>query len=539
MNSNEILSLWKQSIKSKKLQKELSMLDENQIVERFSSYLEFGTAGLRGKIGIGSSFLNEYTVKLATNAVAEYVLSTKPKNPTIIVGYDTRKYSKQFAKFTSKILLNKGINVYLAKRVIPSPFVSYLVKKMSASAGIMITASHNPKEYNGYKVFDNRGCQIDTKTASDISKRMKKLNIFDTYQNQSTQNGTLRYIDNLLKNNFLKDLSSVQVLKKTSDVKIIYSPLNGTGAKFVPKILKMNGYKDIKIPISQGFASSNFKTCPYPNPEELQTYNESLKLTKNYNADIIILTDPDADRLGCMVKTENNYAFVNGNQIGLLMLQYLLENKQTKNGFVVSSIVSSPMVEKMAKKYFVDCYLTLTGFKNIAKKVDDVLKTNKKFIFAFEESNGYMPTTYTLDKDGISASLLLVEMVSFYKSKNKTLYDMLKLMENQTDYAFEARKYILLDGMVGKNKIEEATNKLRNEKPKTLNGEKITKVVDYLSGNVETEKSNIISIETEKNSKIIIRPSGTEPKLKFYSFASTQQKAEKQIDEMIQYLKLN
>lgn len=538
MEKNEIISLWKQKVKEKYLKKELDNLNETQISERFVSNLEFGTAGLRGKIGVGSNFMNIYTVSLSTNAICEYILQQKIKNPLVVIGYDTRRYSKLFAKTTSEIFIKKGINVYLSKEVIPSPFVSYLVRKLSANMGIMITASHNPKEYNGYKVFDNRGCQISTETANEIAKIMSKLDVFDNAITEEKK-GALRYIGNDLKEEFLKDLSKVQIHPKLSDIKIIYSPLNGTGIKFVPQILKKNNYQNIKMPLLQSFASSKFKTCPYPNPEEIDTYKESLKLAQKFNADIIILTDPDADRIGCMVLSNGKYEFINGNEIGLLMMQYVLVNKKFKNGFVVSTIVTSPMVEKLTKKHSVECYLTLTGFKNIANKVDEVLKTNKQFVFAFEESNGYMPTTFTRDKDGISASLLLAEMTSFYKSKNLTLFDVLQDLKSQPDYEFEERKYIVLDGTEGKNKINKAMEQLRKVQPKVLIGQNITAFVDFNLNQNPEEKSNIISLQIAQNSKIIVRPSGTEPKLKFYSFANSKDKAQKQIEELISYMKLS
>jgi len=527
---------------------ELLNLDEKEIKERFYKELEFGTGGLRGIIGAGTNRMNVYTVRKATQGLANYIKNKGIENASVAIAYDSRKFSDRFAKEAALVLNANGIKTYMYKELRPTPMLSFAVRYLKTTAGIVITASHNPKEYNGYKVYWSDGGQITEEHAEGILKEISKVDYDDILTmdfEKAVDLGLFNYIDDEVETayiNLVKGLTVNKdiVEKAKNDLKIIYTPLHGTGNKPVRRVLEEIGYKNVYIVKEQENPDPNFSTVKYPNPEEHEVFKRAIEMAKELEADLIIGTDPDCDRVGVVVKNkEGEYIVLTGNQTGALLTHYILENLKTtgrmpKNPVVIKTIVTTEMARRIAKSYEVEVIDVLTGFKYIGEKIKEFEeKQNKDFVFGFEESYGYLSGTFVRDKDGVIASMLICEMAAFYKLKGMTLYEGLISLYEKYGYFKEDLKSITLEGIEGSQRIKEIMDMLRNNPPKEIAEIKVREVKDYLKGINDLPKSNVIQLVLDDDSIITARPSGTEPKIKFYfaargkSYKDTEERLEK------------
>ena len=524
------VSIWKNKPFDKETIKKIIELEKNEdeLNERFHSDLEFGTGGIRGLMGIGSNRINKYTISKFTQGLADHLNKTfKKKQKTLIIAYDNRRNSKFFSNEVAKVLSANNFNVILFDDVRPTPLLSFSIRHFSADGGIMITASHNPPEYNGYKVYNSFGGQIVPPDDKKISESIKKLN-FNQIKWDNNKSKVKIIDDNFDKIYFKKIiLNSVLEKKNREKLKIVYSSLHGTGIKSIPPLLNEAGYKDINLVENQCFINENFLNTKSSNPEDKSAFEQTIILAEKINGEIIITTDPDADRLGVGVRDfKKNWVLLNGNQLMVLFLSFLLERKEFKkeNFFVSTTLVSSPLFEKIAKKNKIECKLCHTGFKWIA---DVIEKENKKtFLCGGEESFGFLYGNEVRDKDAASASLLFCDMFSFLKSKGETVISY--LIEIYKDYGFYYDKLytITKKGRKGSAEIKKQIELLRLNPPKTIADINISKIDDYKTGlsylktgkikKLDLPKTNLIIYYLEDNSRISVRPSGTEPKIKFY-----------------------
>ena len=524
------VSIWKNKPFDKETIKKIIELEKNEdeLNERFHSDLEFGTGGIRGLMGIGSNRINKYTISKFTQGLADHLNKTfKKKQKTLIIAYDNRRNSKFFSNEVAKVLSANNFNVILFDDVRPTPLLSFSIRHFNADGGIMITASHNPPEYNGYKVYNSFGGQIVPPDDKKISESIKKLN-FNQIKWDNNKSKVKIIDDNFDKIYFKKIiLNSVLEKKNREKLKIVYSSLHGTGIKSIPPLLNEAGYKDINLVENQCFINENFLNTNSSNPEDKSAFEQTILLADKINGEIIITTDPDADRLGVGVRDfKKNWVLLNGNQLMVLFLSFLLERKEFKkeNFFVSTTLVSSPLFEKIAKKNKIECKLCHTGFKWIA----DVIEKEKKktFLCGGEESFGFLYGNEVRDKDAASASLLFCDMFSFLKSKRETVISY--LIEIYKDYGFYYDKLytITKKGRKGAAEIKKQIEFLRLNPPKTIADINISKIDDYKTGlsylktgktkKLDLPKTNLIIYYLEDNSRISVRPSGTEPKIKFY-----------------------
>ena len=524
------VSIWKNKPFDKETIKKIIELEKNEdeLNERFHSDLKFGTGGIRGLMGIGSNRINKYTISKFTQGLADHLNKTfKKKQKTLIIAYDNRRNSKFFSNEVAKVLSANNFNVILFDDVRPTPLLSFSIRHFNADGGIMITASHNPPEYNGYKVYNSFGGQIVTPDDKKISESIKKLN-FNQIKWDNNKSKVKIIDDNFDKIYFKKIiLNSVLEKKNREKLKIVYSSLHGTGIKSIPPLLNEAGYKDINLVENQCFINENFLNTNSSNPEDKSAFEQTILLADKINGEIIITTDPDADRLGVGIRDfKKNWFLLNGNQLMVLFISFLLERKEFKNEnfFVSTTLVSSPLFEKIAKKNKIECKLCHTGFKWIA----DVIEKEKKktFLCGGEESFGFLYGNEVRDKDAASASLLFCDMFSFLKSKGESVISY--LIEIYKDYGFYYDKLytITKKGRKGSAEIKKRIELLRLNPPKTIAGINISKIDDYKTGlsylktgktkKLDLPKTNLIIYYLEDNSRISVRPSGTEPKIKFY-----------------------
>lgn len=536
----KIFNSWIENVKEIELLQELENIKNQpeEIEERFYKDLKFGTAGLRGMIGAGTNRMNIYTVRKVSQGLADY-LNEHYDVPVAVISYDSRKNSKKFAFEVAKVMAGNNIKSYITKEMQPTPFLSFSVRNLSAAAGIMITASHNPAEYNGYKCYGCDGAQMGECDAQKVYEKIRMINAFkdvkfmeyDVLKNSEL----LSFVPPKVYENYFKCIMNQRINKTAlKDLKAVYTPLNGAGKYFVKKVLNACGIEDLNIVSCQENADENFSTCPYPNPETFEVYTEAKKLAVLKEADIILATDPDSDRLGVCVKHKHEYKLLSGNEIGVLLCNYLLSQKSKlgilpENPLIVKTIVSTSMVDEIAANYNCRVIEVLTGFKNIASEILK-LETRKKehdFIMGFEESNGYLIGTYARDKDAVSAALLISEMALYYKHKNLTLVDVLNNLKEKYGFFSEKTLSFEFKGSAGARRIEAIMNFLRKSLFKSFEGENILKITDYLNSEVYDSRetaikiedvpiSNVLSFCFEGGNKIIVRPSGTEPKIKFY-----------------------
>lgn len=516
--------------------------DEAEIEDRFYQELAFGTAGLRGKIGAGTNRMNQYTVAKATQGFADTIneMGEEAKEKGVVICYDVRHRSDEFSKISSEVFAANGIKVHIFKDIQPTPVCSYAIRKLKAIGGVMVTASHNPREYNGYKAYGSDGSQILEDTAVKIQNYMKEYDDYSKIKrvdfDKAMGEGIISYIDDSLIEDYVKEVLACTINEDIDkDVKIVYTPLNGCGNKLVRRILDERGFKNIYIVEEQENPDPDFSTVGYPNPEDPKAFKLSEELGKKVDAELLLATDPDSDRCAVEVKDENgNYIFLTGNQIGSLLSNYILtalkeNNSLPKDGAIVKSIVSTDLVKPIAKSFGVNVYEVLTGFKNIYEVANEFEKVGKgEFIFGFEESIGYNYKTFVRDKDAVNAAMLISEMTAYYKKKGESLLDVLeKIYEDYGYYSNEVQS-IVLEGLDGAQKIKRIMESIRKNPIDQFIGLKVKKIVDYQFDDTGLSKSNVLKYFLEDNSWFVLRPSGTEPKIKLYLnlIGESEEKAE-------------
>ena len=496
--------------------------NQKLLLECFYKNLEFGTGGMRGIIGIGSNRVNKYTIGFATQGLSNYLNKVFQSNISVAIAYDSRKFSKEFAQYSAEIFSANKIKVYLFSELRPTPELSFAIRKLKCNCGIVITASHNPKEYNGYKVYWKDGGQIIKPHDKLILNEINKLNDINDI-NISKNKKNISLINEEIDKEYIKKIKSLSLYNNSnSNLKIIYTPIHGAGITQVPNALKEFGFTKIIITKSQEKPDSNFSTVNSPNPEEYEALKEGIKDLKKNKADILLATDPDGDRVGVAIYDNNEIKLLNGNQLASLIVYYTLlklkeKNKLPVNGFIAKTIVTTNLIDKIAANYKVNCYSTLTGFKNIAQLIKK--KKNEKFIAGGEESYGYLVGDFTRDKDAIISSAVICEIANWANSKNKNLNGILNDIYSKYGFYLEKLFTIKLEGIEGINLINNIMENYRNNPPKNIYNLKVNKIIDYMKNKNNpaiNSKSNVIQLITKNNSSITIRPSGTEPKIKFY-----------------------
>lgn len=523
---------------------------EEKIQDAFYKNLEFGTGGLRGILGAGTNRMNVYTVAKASQGLADYVNEKfSEEQRSIAVSYDSRIHSKDFAETAAQVFAANGIQVYIYDELMPTPCLSFAVRELGCAAGVMVTASHNPGEYNGYKVYGADGCQITTEAAKEIYEKIEKNDIFTQVSQISLEeakdNHKVNYIPAAVYEKFLQCVQEQSVLGEKEEidknVSIVYSPLNGTGLKPVLDSLKRAGYGQITVVKEQEKPDGRFPTCPYPNPEIREAMSLGMEYAKKVHADLLLATDPDCDRVGiAVVNPKGEYQLLSGNETGLLLLDYICSQKMIhaampEHPVLVKTIVTTDLAEKIADKYGVQTVNVLTGFKFIGEQIGLLEKEGRKsdYIFGFEESYGYLSGTYVRDKDGVNASVLICEMFAFYKTKGVNLLDKLQELYAEHGYCMNQLHTYKFQGEEGMHRMENIMEQLRNGAFSLKTGT-IKEVLDYKTGIGNLPKSNVIKMVLENGSTLVVRPSGTEPKLKIYtSILGSDQESVKQVDEEI------
>lgn len=520
----------------------LSVTDEKEIEDRFYRFLEFGTGGLRGVIGAGTNRINRYTVRRATEGLANYLIENvdNAKEKGVVIAYDSRQMSPEFAEAAAGVLARNGIKVHLFQELRPTPMLSFAVRYLKAASGIVLTASHNPPEYNGYKVYGEDGGQIPPMVADGILEAINRveneLTIEFVSQGEGIEKGLIHLLDEEIDAAYTESLLSLSlqsesVKKVADDFRIVFTPLHGTGNKPVRRVLKEMGFKQVYVVPEQEQPDPFFSTVSSPNPEERQAFDLALSLAKEVDADIVLGTDPDADRVGIITKDLNDeYVILNGNQTGALLLHYLLEQKSKHDGVpanavVLKTIVTSEIGRGIASAYNVDTVDTLTGFKFIGEKIEEYNTSGEyQFLFGYEESYGYLIGDFVRDKDAVQAAMLACEMAAYYKSLGKTLYQVLEEIYKQHGYFIEDLSSFTLKGKEGQEKIAGIMDKARKNPFSNIGSIGVSTLKDYSLGIDGLPKSNVLKYFLEDGSWVAIRPSGTEPKIKFYFSAVDKQK---------------
>lgn len=498
-----------------------SITDKKEIEDRFYKDLEFGTGGLRGIMGAGANRMNKYTVGKATKGLCEYLKNEFAGERSVVIAYDSRNNSKAFAECAAEVLCYNGIKTFLFEEIMPTPVLSFSVRYLNCNAGIVITASHNPKEYNGYKVYDKYGCQLVPQYADKVIsyinnvkdiKSVKHMNL-----NMALSNGYLTYIGDEVLNSYISEVEKMAVYKEASDLKIVYTPLHGTGNIPVRKVLSDMSF-DVSVVKEQAVADGNFTTVRSPNPEEKDALNMALEQAKRANADLVIGTDPDCDRVGVGVLHNGEYTLLTGNQTGALLVDFYLKfKKQSLNpkSTLVKTIVTNDLGAEIARKNGLNVVETLTGFKYIGDQITKYEKTGEnEFLIGYEESYGYLVGTYARDKDAVVASMLICEMAAYYKKNKMTLVDALNVLYSEYGFYLDALDSFVLKGKDGASRIKNIMSYFRANKATVFPN--ITDVKDYCTGIGDLPKSNVLKFFLKGGSWIAVRPSGTEPKLKMY-----------------------
>lgn len=515
---------------------EMLKTDNGEITESFYKDLEFGTGGLRGIMGVGSNRINKYTIGMATQGLSNYLLKIYPnQNISVAIAYDSRNKSKYFGEITANVFSANNIKVYFFDSLRPTPELSFSIRHFGCQSGVVITASHNPKEYNGYKAYWNDGAQITPPHDKNVIKEVEKIQgindvKFDRNEQLIEQIG--KEVDELYLKALLKIGVSKGAVERQKDLGIVYSPIHGTGYALVPEILKRMGFTNVHSVEAQSTPDGNFPTVVYPNPEEADALDMALEQAKALDADLVMATDPDADRVGIAVKNlHGHFQLLNGNQTASLLIYYLLKRWQANkklNGkqYIVKTIVTSELIDQIAKKFFVDCYNTLTGFKFIASIIRK-LEGEKEFIAGGEESYGYLISDFVRDKDAIASCAVIAEMAAYAKDEGKSLFEMLVDIYQEFGFYKEHLIYITKQGKSGAEEIEKMMFDLRNNPPARINNSRVLKIMDYEAGKtyhklkgeesrIDLPGSNVLQFVLEDGTKISARPSGTEPKIKFY-----------------------
>ena len=524
--------------------KEMSS-DEEKITDSFYRSLAFGTGGLRGTIGAGTNRMNIYTVAKASQGLADYLLKKYGDGgmPSVVIGYDSRIKSDVFARTAAGVFAANGVKVRIWPRLMPVPSVSFAVRILGACAGVMITASHNPAKYNGYKVYGDDGCQITTEAAAEILAEIEKADIFaDVVQENfeaGTESGMIEYISDEVYTAFVEEVKKQSVIRGESginrDVAIVYTPLNGTGLKPVLRTLKESGYTNITVVKEQEQPDGNFPTCPYPNPEIQESMTLGIEYARKYNADLLLATDPDCDRVGIAVKnSEGEYVLLSGNETGLLLLDFICA-RRTESGtmptdpVMIKTIVTTDLGERIAAHYGVRTINVLTGFKFIGEQIGLLEKKGQSdsYIFGFEESYGYLTGTYVRDKDGVNAAFMICEMFAWYASRGISLLQRLQELYQEYGYSLNTLHSYEFEGAAGFEKMQEIMEEFRKGMD-NIGGKRVEKVLDYSVGLDGLPKSDVLKYLLEDHCSVVVRPSGTEPKLKTYISVSASNREQAQ-----------
>ena len=543
MNEKELYDLWlEKAVDDPDLHEELVSVagDDEAIKDRFYRDLEFGTGGLRGVIGAGSYRMNVYTVRRATQGLADYVNEVSTE-PSVAISYDSRIKSDMFAKQAASVLAANGIKVYIYSELMPTPMLSYAVRAHKCSAGIMVTASHNPAKYNGYKVYGPDGCQLTLDAAEIVLKNINSVDMFEGAKtvdyNEAVKTGMINIISQKVIDDYLDEVSRQGIhtdLVKSSGLKVVYTPLNGTGNKPVRAILKKIGVEDVTVVPEQEYPNGNFDTCPYPNPEIKEALALGLKLCESVKPDLLLATDPDCDRVGIAVPSDNGYVLFSGNEVGAMLLEYIC-SERTKLGTMpedpvaVKTIVTTEIAAKIAAEYGVKMINVLTGFKFIGEQIGFLENKGEenRYIFGFEESYGYLAGSYVRDKDAVVASMLICEMAAFYRTKGISLLQARENMYKKYGVYVHTQSSFTCEGATGMERMKQIMASLREDTPKEIGGLTVTRFEDYLASTsvdiatgaktmLTLPKSDVLTFILTDGASVIIRPSGTEPKIKVY-----------------------
>lgn len=534
-----------------------SMQGEEEIIEdHFGKSLSFGTAGLRGVLGVGTNRMNRFVVRQTTQGLAHYV--NQIQKPRVAISYDTRLKGWDFAKDAACVLAANGIHVYLYSAAMPVPALSFATRYYHCGVGIMLTASHNPSTYNGYKVYGEDGCQLTDEGATMVYDEIQKTDIFTGVKRMSfakaIQSGLVEFVEDDCLEAFYQAVLSQQVRQdvvRKSGLRLVYSPLNGTGLVPVCEILKRVGIQDIYLVKEQAYPNGYFSTCTYPNPEKKETMELGIALAKQEQADLVLATDPDADRVGIAARLDNGeYHLISGNEMGVLLLDYLAKSKKelgtlVSNPIAVRSIVSTPLADEVAREYGVELRHTLTGFKWIGDQIHQLEEKGEesRFLFGFEESYGYLSGTYVRDKDAVVASMLICEMAAYYRSVGSSIMQALQEIYQKHGYYYAKVMSYEFTGFKAMEEMAAIMNRLRKDPMTAVDGQKVMEVVDY-EEETGLPKANVLSYHFESGTQVMVRPSGTEPKLKIYltvvgkNQEAAQQKASLFLEDLQQQLRL-
>lgn len=543
MDINALYSEWlEKATGDPDLKAELESIkgNDDEILDRFYRSLEFGTAGLRGVIGAGTNRMNIYTVGRATQGLADY-LNANYDNPSVAIGYDSRIKSDLFSKEAASVLAANGVKVYIYDELEPTPCLSYAIRYYHTQSGIIITASHNPAKYNGYKCYNPNGYQMTDEEAAEAYEYIQKVDYFTGIKkvdfDDAVNAGKIEFIGEKVINSFLDEVQKQCInpeIVKNADLKVIYTPLNGTGNKPVRAILDRIGVKSVYVVPEQEYPDGNFPTCPFPNPEIKQVFEIGLEMNRKIGADILLATDPDCDRVGIAVPDKTGeLVLMSGNEVGAMLLNYILSQRLEKgtlpkSAIAVKSFVSTDLAEVIAKKYNCTFKNLLTGFKYIGELITNLEKEGRAsdFVMGFEESYGYLAGTHARDKDAVVASMLICEMAAYYKTKNMNLVDVMNSLYDKFGYYCNEVKSYTFEGAQGMEKMAQIMDTLRQNPPKTIGDFIVTAVSDYKTSKItftdgkeekiELPKSNVLAFALENGNKVIVRPSGTEPKIKAY-----------------------
>lgn len=534
-----------------------SMQGKEEIIEdHFGKSLSFGTAGLRGVLGVGTNRMNRFVVRQTTQGLAHYV--NQIQKPRVAISYDTRLKGWDFAKDAACVLAANGIHVYLYSAAMPVPALSFATRYYHCGVGIMLTASHNPSTYNGYKVYGEDGCQLTDEGATMVYDEIQKTDIFTGVKRMSfakaIQSGLVEFVEDDCLEAFYQAVLSQQVRQdvvRKSGLRLVYSPLNGTGLVPVCEILKRVGIQDIYLVKEQAYPNGYFSTCTYPNPEKKETMELGIALAKQKRADLVLATDPDADRVGIAARLDNGeYHLISGNEMGVLLLDYLAKSKKelgtlVSNPIAVRSIVSTPLADEVAREYGVELRHTLTGFKWIGDQIHQLEEKGEesRFLFGFEESYGYLSGTYVRDKDAVVASMLICEMAAYYRSVGSSIMQALQEIYQKHGYYYAKVMSYEFTGFKAMEEMATIMNRLRKDPMTAVDGQKVMEVVDY-EEETGLPKANVLSYHFESGTQVMVRPSGTEPKLKIYltvvgkNQEAAQQKASLFLEDLQQQLRL-
>lgn len=544
MNYKKEYKRWLEKASDEDVAKELREMDDTQAEDAFYRNLVFGTGGLRGTIGAGTNRMNVYTVAKASQGLSDYLVKNY-ENPSVDIGYDSRIKSDLFAKVSAGVFAANGIQVHIWPQLMPVPTVSFATRYLGTSAGVMITASHNPSKYNGYKVYGADGCQITTEAAGEILDEIEKLDIFEDVKlgdfEESVENGFIRYISEDVYTAFVEAVKQQSVLGEAQadkNVGIVYSPLNGAGLQPVIRTLKESGFTNITIVKEQEQPDGNFPTCPYPNPEIKEAMALGIEYAKKCSADLLLATDPDCDRVGIAVKNRaGEYVLLSGNETGILLLDYVCARRvamdtMPANPVMVKTIVTMDLGERIAAHYGVKTINVLTGFKFIGEQIGLLEKAGRsdRYIFGFEESYGYLTGPYVRDKDGVDAALMICEMFAYYAAKGISLLDKLNELYAEYGYCLNTLHSYEFEGAAGFRKMQDIMANL-HEGVTMIGSKRVQKILDYSKGLDGLPKSDVLKYLLEDNCSVVVRTSGTEPKLKIYISVSAESREDAEVIE--------